>query len=89
MPSLENSLPARINDVWEVKVCSLDVEGVVADEVVDEGANSTPNVADVVTGAEGGVIGNYGRGVESREVSYSERKYLEMKRKCVSCVISS
>ena len=65
MPSLENSLPARINDVWEVKVRSLDVEGVVADEVVDEGANSAPNVTDVTTGAEGGVIGNYGRGVES------------------------
>ena len=56
----------------KVKVGSLDVKRVVIEEVVNEGAHPTSNVTDVVTRTEGGVVGNYCRGMESGEVSQSE-----------------
>ena len=54
---------------------------VVLDEVVYERPHPTSDVADVATGAEGGVIGDDCRGMESGKIRQTQREDLEMKKR--------
>ena len=78
---VEHQIPAGLYHLGEVKVRSIDVEGVVVEEIVDEGADAPSDVTDVTTGAEGGVVCDYCRGVEPREVRETEGEYLKVSKK--------